>query len=238
MLLELMHANQVTHTTLIQVIHYRWDNGYLASVLRRYPGTFHGVCRVDPNDPASPGHLTRLTEERGFHGVRLSPAAGPDGDWIRGPLMPPLWRRCALLKVPMTLLLPSSRLPDIEPLMRANPELQVVIDHMADVSPLQPAQLDRLLALAQYPNAYVKISHIWSLSAVSYPFNDMQRQVAILNATFGAKRLMWGTDWPVCLKYLSYDRAVALYRDHLSYLPIQDREQILYRTSQQVWKIG
>src|ERR1051325_11606585 len=35
-LLPLMRANHVERTVIIQVIHYRWDNAYLASVLKRY----------------------------------------------------------------------------------------------------------------------------------------------------------------------------------------------------------
>ena len=111
MLLELMRANHVARTVLIQVIHYKWDNSYLASVLKRYPRFFKGVCRVNPEDPAAPDHLSQLTEEQGFHGVRLSPSATQEGDWIRGPLMPPLWRRCAQLKVPMTILTPVTACP-------------------------------------------------------------------------------------------------------------------------------
>ena len=41
---------------IIQVIHYRYDNRFLARVLKRYPGIFQGVCRVDPLDPAAPDH--------------------------------------------------------------------------------------------------------------------------------------------------------------------------------------
>src|ERR1700729_4372259 len=79
MLLALMRDNNVARTVLIQVIHYRWDNSYLASILKRYPREFHGVCRVNPEDPAAPDQLSRLTEVDGFRGVRLSPAAGPQG---------------------------------------------------------------------------------------------------------------------------------------------------------------
>lgn len=149
-LLALMQANGVSHTVLIQVIHYRWDNSYLAGVLKRYPKVFHGVCRVDPEDPLAPDHLSRLVEQYGFHGVRLSPAAGPSGDWIRGPLMPPLWRRCANLKIPMTLLTPVELLPDIQPLIEQNPDLSVVIDHMADCPLGQPDKLHLLTTLARY----------------------------------------------------------------------------------------
>src|SRR2546423_7992881 len=103
MLLSLMRANGVERTVIIQVIFYRWDNSYLASVLKQYPKQFRGVARVNPEDPAAPDHLSQLTQQ-GFRGVRLSPAAGPAGDWIKGSLMAPLWKRCAELKVPMTVL--------------------------------------------------------------------------------------------------------------------------------------
>jgi L-fuconolactonase len=75
-LLELMEGNAVDRTVLIQVIHYRWDNSYLADVLKRHPGRLKAVCRVNPEDPKAPDQLSRLTEEHGFHGVRISPGAG------------------------------------------------------------------------------------------------------------------------------------------------------------------
>jgi len=235
MLLSLMRANDVERTVIIQVIHYKWDNSYLASVLKRYPKQFRGVCRVNPEDPAAPDHLSRLTEIDGFHGVRLSPAEGPQGHWIRGPLMPPLWRRCADLKVPMTLLIPVTRLPDLHPLIEANPDLQVVIDHMADCPVDQPGKLELLLALARYPNVFVKISHLWSLSHQPYPYPDAQAQAQQLYNIFGADRLMAGTDWPISLRQLPYAQSVSLYRDHLSFLNREDRAQILSRTVQAVW---
>jgi L-fuconolactonase len=237
-LLELMRANNVARTIIIQVIHYKWDNRYLASVLKRYPRTFQGVCRVNPQDPAAPDQLSRLTEVDGFHGVRLSPSASPADDWIRGPLMPPLWHRCAELKVPMTILTPVTRLPDLVPLIEQNPGLFVVIDHMADCPLDRPDQLKILLALARYPKVFVKISHMWSLSQQPFPYRDAAAQVKRLCDTFGSKRLMWGTDWPISLKWLPYDKAVALFRDHLDFLPSQDREQILSKTVQDVWPFG
>ena len=99
----------------------------------------------------------------------------------------------------MTLLIPVTRLPEVHPLIEANPDLTVVIDHMAD-SPLDhPEQLDLLLALQRYPRVFVKISHAWSLSSQSHPYPDAIAQIKRLYATFGAARLMAGTDWPVSL---------------------------------------
>jgi L-fuconolactonase len=236
-LLELMRANHVAKTVIIQVIHYRWDNSYLASVLRRFPGAFMGVCRVNPEDPEVPDHLSRLIQE-GFHGVRLSPAATTEGDWIRGPLMVPLWRRCAELKVPMTILTPVTRLPDLVPLIEANPALKVVIDHMADCPLDRPERLKLLLDLARYPSVFVKISGLWTQSRQAYPYMDAQEQLKRVYSQFGARRLMWATNWPVSLQQLPYGRIVELYRDHLNIFSPEDREEILSKTVQRVWPFG
>jgi predicted TIM-barrel fold metal-dependent hydrolase len=121
-------------------------------VLKRFPGTFLGVCRVDPLNPAAPDHLSALAGQ-GFRGVRLSPAGDASGDWFQGPLMPPLWKRCGDLKIPMTVLAPITRMPDMALLLEKTPELTVVIDHMSDCPIDRPAELEKLIALRAIPTS-------------------------------------------------------------------------------------
>ncbi len=234
-LLNLMKANGVQKTVIIQVIYYRYDNRYLASVLKQYPSYFKGVCRVDPLDPAAPDHLSRIHEDPGFHGVRLSPAADSSGDWIRGPLMPPLWKRCVSLGIPMTILAPISRMPDIGRLLTQVPQVTLVIDHMADCPVDQPEELNKLLSLAWYPNVFVKISHTWSLSKQRYPWKDSQVMVKRLYDTFGPQRLMWGTDWPILESVAAYPQALKLVRDDMDFLNAEDKSWMLSRTIERVW---
>jgi L-fuconolactonase len=234
-LLGRMQANQVARTVLIQVIYYKWDNSYLADVLKRYPQSFMGVARVNPEDPEAPDHLSHIMSQPGFHGVRLSPAADASGDWIRGPLMRPLWKRCQDLRSPMTVLAPITRMPDVQRLAGQFPDLTIVIDHMAD-SPLgHPSELEKLLALRRYPKLYVKISHSWSLSAQAYPYLDAQQQIKRLYDSFGPKRLIAGTDWPLVEAYCTYAQAVNLARERISFFNKDDKEWICGRTAQQVW---
>ena len=235
MLLDNMKRNGVSNTVLVQVIHYRWDNSYVADVLKQYPGKFAGIARVDPANPASPDHLSKLVEQQGFKGVRLSPGAGAAGDWIRGPLMEPLWARCEKLKAPMTILAPVTRMPDVAALIEKHPELTVVIDHMADSPIDKPAELEKLLALERYPKVFVKISHTWSLSKEEYPYKDTHAQVKRLLDKFGAKRLMWGTDWPIVESHTTYDKALAVVRDEMKFLSEDDKRWILGGTVQRIW---
>ncbi len=237
-LLGLMRANGVDRTVIIQVIHYRYDNSYLASVLKQYRGIFQGVCRVDPLDPAAPDHLSKLTEQ-GFRGVRLSPGADASGDWINGPLMPPLWKRCEKLGVPMTLLAPITRIPEIGKLIERFPDLTVVIDHMADCPVDRPAELDKLLALERYPKVFVKVSHCWSLSKQAYPWRDAQELVKRLHAKFGPQRLMWATDWPILENsHAEYAQALTLVRDDMPFLNVEDKRWMLSKTTERVWQFA
>jgi predicted TIM-barrel fold metal-dependent hydrolase len=233
-LLELMKTNGVSMTVIIQVIHYKYDNNFLASVLKRYPGTFQGVCRVDPLDPAAPDHLSQHTAD-GFRGVRISPAANASGDWFNGPLMPPLWKRCADLKVPMTVLAPIGRMPAVAAQLEMLPDLTVVIDHMADCPVDQPAELEKLIALRRYPNVFVKISHTWSLSKQPYPWLDAQEHVKRLHQAFGPQRLMWATDWPIIEGVSTYDKALKVVRDDMKFLNDDDKQWMLSRTIERVW---
>jgi predicted TIM-barrel fold metal-dependent hydrolase len=235
MLLDLMKQHGVARTVIIQVIHYRWDNSYLADVLKRYPREFQGVARVNPEDPASPDHLSRLVKEQRFRGVRLSPAAGAAGDWIRGPLMPPLWKRCQDLKVPMTILAPAVRMPDVAALADKFPDLTIVIDHMADCPLDRPDLLEKLTALKRYPKLFVKISHTWSLSKQKFPFADTFAQVKTLYDNFGPQRLMWGTDWPVSSRHASYEETLRIVRDEMKFLNETDKSWILSKTVERVW---
>ncbi len=234
MLLALMKANGVAKTVIIQVIHYRYDNSYLADVLKQYPKTFQGVARVDPLDPAAPDHLSKLSSQ-GFRGVRISPAGNASGDWFHGPLMPPLWKRCYELKVPMTVLAPITRMPEVGALLEKMPDLTVVIDHMADCPVDQPAELEKLIALKRYPNLFVKISHTWSISKQPYPWLDAQEYVKRLHAAFGPQRLMWATDWPIIESHATYAQALTVVRDDMKFLNDDDRHWMLSKTIERVW---
>lgn len=234
MLLALMEENDVRRTVLVQYIGYRWDNTYTLHCLKKYGNYFMAVCRVNPLDPSSPDQLSSLTEQ-GFHGVRLSPSGDAEGDWIRGPLMPPLWKRAESLKVPMQILAPIARMPDLGSLIELCPDLDVVIDHMTQCPIDQPDQLEKLIALGRYPKVFVKISHTWSISRQAYPWLDAQQYVKRLYDVYGPQRLMWATDWPVCLKWTTYRRALDVAQQGMAFLNAEDKSWILSKTTERVW---
>src|SRR5262245_26765399 len=113
-LLALMKAHGVEKTVVVHVIHYRWDCRYAGDTIKAHRDKFMGVCRVDPTAAGAADDLARWVRDYGFRGVRLSPAAGAEGDWINDQSrMDRIFKRAAELKIPMCILCPSTRLPDV-----------------------------------------------------------------------------------------------------------------------------
>lgn len=236
MLLKLMEVSGIEKTVLVQVIHYRWDNRYTAYALKKYPGKFMGVCRVNPEDPAAPDHLSYWTEEHGFHGFRLSPAVDSSGDWFTGPLMHPIFKRAEELGVPMLILTRPGRLPDLAKILEHCPDLNVSIDHIADCQTDNPQDIQKLLDLARFPGVHVKISHTWGLSKEAYPWRDTYDLVKQVYQAFGGKRIMWATDWPVCLDQgATYPQTLSVVRDEMGFFDRDDMDWILRKTALKLW---
>ncbi len=236
-LLRQMAQHGVDHTVIVHVIYYRWDCRYAGDVVRQHPDKFMGVCRVDPQSPTAADELTRWVREYGFHGVRLSPYSGPSGEWINDRrAMDAIFERAAILKIPMCILCDAGRLPDVRRVVeRHQDRLDVCIDHMADCPVDEPDLLKPLLEMARFPRVFVKISHLWSLSHQPYPYTDTHDQVKRLYDAFGPQRLMWGTDWPMVEQYCGYGKALALYRDELTFFNDDDRRWILGQTALRLW---
>ncbi len=236
MLLSQMRQHGVERTVIVHVIYYRWDCRYSAAAVQAHRQQFMGVCRVDPQSPTADKELDHWVAE-GLRGVRLSPAAGPAGDWINNEKqMDMICRRASELRVPVCFLCSISRIPDVERVIARHRErLDVCIDHMSDCPIDQPAELQKLLALARYPRVYVKLSHLWLISRQEYPYRDTHDQVRKLYDAFGPQRLMWGTDWPVVEQYCGYGRALALYRDEIKFFNDEDRRWILGETALRLW---
>jgi L-fuconolactonase len=234
-LLKLMQAESVESTVLVQYIGYRWDNSYLAHILRAFPEKFMGVCRVDPEDPSAPEHLSHWTEVHGFRGVRLSPEPDARGDWFRGPLMRPLFKRAAELNIPVLILTKPARLPDLVDILEGVPNVDVVIDHIADCKESNALHRQFLLALSHYPRAFLKTGHVWANSTMRYPWHDQHTLMKYVCELFGADRIMWGSDFPFCLQRATYAQALCYLKDEMHFLSQEELAWVLGGTTLRLW---
>ncbi len=126
-------------------------------------------------------------------------------------------------------------------LVRQFPEQPFVIDHIA--KPLIKEQAmspwkEQIREIAQAPNVYCKVSglateadwHTWNPNDI-YPYLD------IVFEAFGTDRLMFGSDWPVCLLAGNYQTTYELVSHHLESFPQADREKVLGLNAQNFYNL-
>ena len=105
-------------------------------------------------------------------------------------------------------------------LVKSFPDQRFVIDHIAkpDIKNKKINDWEKdMRALASYKNVYCKISgmvteadwHHWNIKDF-FPYLD------VIVQTFGTKRIMFGSDWPVCLVAASYEQMMAIVQEYFS----------------------
>jgi L-fuconolactonase len=70
--------------------------------------------------------------------------------------------------------------------------------------------------IAQYPNIYCKLSGmVTEADQMNWKKEDFVAYVHHIVQVFGKNRVMFGSDWPVCLLAASYDQVYELLKDIL-----------------------
>jgi L-fuconolactonase len=121
------------------------------------------------------------------------------------------------------------------------PEQAFVIDHIAKPSikdsSLQPWQ-NLMKEFSKLPNVSCKISGmITEADWMNWKLEDMRPYLETVMETFSPNRLMYGSDWPVCLLAGEYSRVFDLAKHYVNQLPFQDQEMIFGGAAAQFYQI-
>jgi L-fuconolactonase len=125
---------------------------------------------------------------------------------------------------------------------RAVPGLRFVLDHIA-----KPRIADgrdelwsqRLPALAEQPNVAVKLSGmVTEADWATWSPGDLRPFVSRVAAWFGVERLLFGSDWPVCLLAGSYHAVLGALVDTLPAMSPAELDQVLGRNAQRLYQLG
>jgi predicted TIM-barrel fold metal-dependent hydrolase len=234
----------VTHCVLVQTISHGWDNRYLFHCLKAEPKRFRGQGLIDPTDPKVAEKLALVMKEPGMTGVRFSPMyyQGKD-DWLNAKASDALWQKAEELGAVFNFFIASEQLPKLEDMIRRHPKVKVVIDHLArvDLEKKDPEpEIKKLVALAKYPNVYVKVSELMILSpSKKFPYRDTYPLVKKVYDAFGPDRLLWGTGFPGATRAQadrpSLEQELALIRTEIPFFTAEDRAKILGRNAAKVW---
>jgi predicted TIM-barrel fold metal-dependent hydrolase len=216
---------------------YGYDPSYAVECQKQHPGKFGIVAPIDTTDPASAEIVADWAAIEGSVGIRvvMSRSATKEAD---DPGLHRTLSAAARHDLPVNVLV-WSRLEQTDAVIARHPDTVMVIDHLGLRQPYPPREkpwenLPKILAMAKYDNARIKISGACMLSHEPYPYNDIWGPVTEIIDAFGIDRCMWGTDWTRVLG-LDYAQAVDSFRT-TPHLSESDRAALMGGTVERVYR--
>jgi L-fuconolactonase len=139
------------------------------------------------------------------------------------------------------LLVRTRELPAATEVARRLPDLRFVIDHLAKppiaVQAIEP-WASAIAEIAELGNVACKVSGLvteadWSSWRPAHLAPYVETAVKL----FGAERLMFGSDWPVCLLACPYKRWVEIVERFLAQLSADEQARIMGRNAVEAYRL-
>ncbi|MFI7024999.1 amidohydrolase family protein [Micromonospora sp. NPDC049900] len=169
-------------------------------------------------------------------GVRPQVQGEPDPDYLDRPDVRRGLAEVAAAGLVFDLVIRADQLPSAARAARAVPQLLFVLDHLgkpridAGEAGLRSWR-DPFAALAANPNVTAKLSGLVTEARPDWSPADLSPFVAVAVDEFGPGRLMFGSDWPVCLLRSDYPGVRRALEAALPPLSVPDRQEVFAGTA-------
>jgi L-fuconolactonase len=186
---------------------------------------------VDLRNERVEEQLVALSAHPRFVGVRHVLQDEPDERFMLGASFRRGIARLAQFNLAYDLLIYPHQLPAAIELVGIFPGQRFVLDHIAK-PPIKTGKVapwrEQIRELARAPNVFCKLSGmVTEADPQKWKPDDFRPFLDIIFDAFAGERLMFGSDWPVCLLAGSYRQVFELLNNYLTQLPISSREAIL-----------
>lgn len=234
----------VTGTVVVQSIHSEAETADLLSTAANSELIRGVVGWVDITAPGTADRIRRLQETVGggkLVGVRHLVQGEPDPGFLDRDAVRRGIAAVADAGLVFDLVIRHQQLPAAVRLAGSLPQVSFVLDHLGK-PPLEGGDLrewaGQLRMLARLPNVSAKISGlVTEASWSSWRPADLAPAVSQALETFGPGRLMFGSDWPVCLLASAYREWIDVLRDLLAGCDERQQDQIWRQTACRVYRL-
>lgn len=207
------------------------ESHWLLTLADHFPSIRGVVGWVDLQSDAVERELAQLAKHPRFVGVRHVVQDEPDDRFLLGSNFVRGIEKLAEFRLAYDLLIYPKQLPAAIELAMRFPEQRFVLDHLAKPhirdGTLSPWR-EQIRELAKAPQVFCKVSGmVTEAQRAGWQAEDFRPYLDVVFESSGADRLMWGSDWPVCLLAGSYEQVFRLVDDYLrASLPASAREAV------------
>ncbi len=165
-----------------------------------------------------------------FKGVRHIAQGEADDYFLRTDVQQGI-RRLSQFDLTYDILIYAHQLPAAIALVRSFPNQRFVVDHMAKpkISKGIDATYKRNIEeIASFSNVYCKLSGmVTETKDMTWTISDFTPFLDLIITSFGPDRLIYGSDWPVCLLAAEYQAQLSIIKNYISTFSDNDQTKIM-----------
>jgi L-fuconolactonase len=215
---------------LVQTLSLAEETRWFLELAAKHSFIASVVGWADLASPSIGDILDVLAQSPKLVGLRHQVHDEPDVNWLLGKNVQRGLRELSKRKLTFDLLLRPPHLAPALQIAQTFPELSLVVDHIAKPSIAKKGWDDwagGIAALGQCPNVWCKLSGmITEADWAHWKAGDLQPYVNYILESFGPERVLFGSDWPVCLLAGSYEQVVDALAQNLASLTHEERNKI------------
>jgi L-fuconolactonase len=237
-------AAGVGATVLVQTVAVAEETPEMLALAAADPLVAGVVGWTDLTSPAIAGELARLTSLPGgdrLVGIRHLVQSEPDPGWLRRPAVIRGLRAVAAAGLCYDLVIRPHQLAAASYAAAAVPGLTMVLDHAAK-PPLVSGDLGwwaaAVRAFAARPNTVCKLSGLVTEALPGAPAAAFRPAADVILSAFGPDRVMFGSDWPVCLLARDYAGVITLARSLAAGLSAAEQTAVFALNAARVYGLG
>lgn len=217
-LVEHLKKSGIDKTIVVQAAPTIEETEFLLSLSDHSTSIAGVVGWIDIGHPSYKEHLLTFQKHPKFVGIRVMIQDEPDEKIILSEKYLDAFLYFEKIDLPIDLLVTSDQLGAVCELLK-RVKIRGVIDHLAKPEikkgALEPWKT-QMAEIASYQNIYCKLSGmVTEANHDSWTTKDMVPYVHHIIEVFGVHRIMYGSDWPVCLLAASYKQVYGLLNDAL-----------------------
>jgi L-fuconolactonase len=224
-------------TVLVQTITVADETPEFLALAAAYPEISGVVGWVDltaDDVSATLDELRTLPGGEYLVGIRHQVQGESDPQWLLRADVTRGLRAVAEAGLVYDLLVTETQLPAAVDAVRRHPDLRFVLDHGGKPG-IAAGQVEpwrsNISTMSELPNAAVKLSGLLTEAAPTWTVDGIRPYVDHLADTFGAERMMFGSDWPVSTLRADYHDVVAVTEQLVAQCSPGDRAAIFATTA-------
>ena len=226
----LLDQSKIDGCVAVQADQSETETDFLLDFAGRYDFVKGIVGWVDLRSPQLSERLEHYCNNSFFKGVRHIVQAEKDGFMLQESFLKGI-QQLKDFNLTFDILIFPHQLEEAVALVKKNPEQAFVLDHIAKPY-IKDKKIDQwakhINQLAVHQNVYCKLSGLLTEADWNHwQEEDFTAYLTVIMKAFGADRLMYGSDWPVCLLAGSYPHVVRIVENFISSLSTDDQKKIM-----------